>query len=360
MDTTQEQLTGSNTDRPIRESPVPQPAESGPILTEPFTGEQTLPAPKLLRRLLVPLDGTPQAERTLPYASTFARLVHAHLTLGHITPTADANRLAQSLRLAGGDRLSTQRAFEPQALSYLRDLRWRLSTPPQQVDTRHINAPSVAEGLLELAGVDDSDLVIVGMRSHTDVDHFRLGKVVDNLIRKSTTPVLLIPPDVTAGSPLFTLRHILLSLDGSALAEEALAPLLGLLRQTHGCAGGPLEVTLLRVAENHRKLQECRNYLEAVRVVLQELPECARVQVRAQAMVGSAPGAIVGVVNEHGTWGKDIAGDDIGPEGTVDLLIMATHGRGGIGRLVLGSVADYVLPRVRVPVLLVHPAYLNL
>jgi nucleotide-binding universal stress UspA family protein len=218
----------------------------------------------------------------------------------------------------------------------------------------------VTLGLLELAAIDDTDLVIVSVKSHTETDHFRLGTVVDTLIRKTTTPVLLIPPDVTAGSPLFTVRHILLSLDGSALAEEALAPLVGLLRQTHGCAGGPLEVTLLRVAENHRRVPECRNYLEAVRAVLQEMPECARVQVRAEALVGSAPGAIVGAVNKHRAWDTDDAGDDIGPEGTVDLLIMATHGRGGIGRLVLGSVADYVLPRVQVPVLLVHPAYLSM
>jgi hypothetical protein len=46
-----------------------------------------------------------------------------------------------------------------------------------------------------------------------------LGKVVDYLIRKSATPVLLIPPDVAASHPLFTLRHILVPLDGSALAE---------------------------------------------------------------------------------------------------------------------------------------------
>lgn len=81
-------------------------------------------------------------------------------------------------------------------------------------------------------------------------------------------------------------------------------------------------------------------------------------QVRAEAIIGSAPGAIVGVVN-HGTQGKDDASAGTRSAGSVDMLIMATHGRGGIGRLVLGSVADYVLPRVQVPVLLVHPAYLN-
>jgi nucleotide-binding universal stress UspA family protein len=82
------------------------------------------------------------------------------------------------------------------------------------------------------------------------------------------------------------------------------------------------------------------------------------VQVRAEATIGSAPGAIVGVVN-HGTQGKDNASAGTRSAGSVDLMIMATHGRGGIGRLVPGSVADYVLPHVQVPALLVHPEYLN-
>ena len=255
----QERLQLSASDVQSRQSKEQDDQETGTakdtdaeaLLTSSFTGEQTVPAPQRLRRLLVPLDGTPEAERSLPYASAFARLLHAHLTLGHITPTTDANWLAQALHLAGGDRLTAQQAFEAQVLSYLQDLRWRLPIPPEEVDTHHISAPSVVEGLLELEAADHIDLVTAGLRSHSGADHFRLGSVIDNLIRKSSTPLLLIPPAVAADNSLFTLRHILVPLDGSALAEEALAPLLGLLDQTAGGSpGAPLAVTLLRVAEN--------------------------------------------------------------------------------------------------------------
>lgn len=328
------------------------------LLTSPFTGHETLPAPQRLRHLLVPLDGTPEAERSLPYASAFARLLHAHLTLGHITPTTDANLVAQALHIAGGDRIAAEQAFGPKALLYLQDLRWRLSIPPEEVGTHHISASSVVEGLLELVAADHIDLVTAGLRSHSGTDHFRLGRVIDTLIRKSSTPLLLIPPRVTADTPLFTLRHILVPLDGSALAEEALAPLLDILDQT--ASGSPAEllaVTLLRVAENQSKLQECREYLEALRVVLMDMPACSRIQVRAEAIVGLAPRAIVGKI-ERGIQGREDAGAC--PVGPVDLLIMATHGRGGLGRLVLGSAAEYVLPRAEVPVLLVHPVYLDM
>jgi hypothetical protein len=101
---------------------------------------------------------------------------------------------------------------------------------------------------------------------------------------------------------------------------------------------------------------ECRSYLEALRAVLLGMPVCSRVQVCAEVIIGSAPGAIVGRVG-HGSRDEEAAANC--PAGPVDLLMMATHGRGGVQRLVLGSVASYVVPRVRVPVLLVHSAYLE-
>lgn len=334
-------------------------ADSDTIFAWSFTGEEAVPAPKLLRRLLVPLDGTPESERTLPYTSALAKLLRAHVTLGHITPTTDANRLAQALHLAGSDQLAAQQRFEPWVLPYLQDLRWRLSIPPEEVETHHISAASVTDGLLTLASVGDIDLVVVGLRSHSGTDHFRLGKVIDTLVRKSSTPVLVIPPHVTADTHLFTLRHILVPLDGSALAEEALAPLLGFLEQIHGSSGGPLAVTLLRVAENQSMLEECQNYLETLQAVLTKMPACADVHVYTETIIGSPPGTIVGML-EHGIQAREDASERVCPAGPVDLLIMATHGRGGIGRLLLGSVADYVLPRAGVPVLLVHPAYLDM
>jgi nucleotide-binding universal stress UspA family protein len=42
-------------------------------------------------------------------------------------------------------------------------------------------------------------------------------------------------------------------------------------------------------------------------------------------------------------------------ERQASLIAMATHGRGGLGRLLLGSVAQRVLNRARVPLLLIHP-----
>lgn len=46
---------------------------------------------------------------------------------------------------------------------------------------------------------------------------------------------------------------------------------------------------------------------------------------------------------------------DVVKQSRIDLIAMATHARSGIGHLMLGSVAEEVLRRVDIPVLLVHP-----
>jgi nucleotide-binding universal stress UspA family protein len=345
-----------NPDLPDREL-LYSPTFSPDSLTD-FSGAETLPAPRQLRRLLVPLDGSPESERTLPYASELAGLLHARLLLGHVTPTADAGGLGQVLHLPGSIREAEQQAFGPRAMPYLQDLRWRLTTPVDQVETLHIDAPSVVAGLLQMATASEADLVILGLRTHMSGDRMSLGNVVDSLIRRGSIPLLVIPPTVEAGSRLFTLRHILVPLDGSALAEEALAPLLGMLRETQGNPGAPLMVTLLGVAKAPADVPGIQRYLDRLRSVLMEMPTCAHAQVRVEARPpASAPGRIVARISPRGG-ASDMSGGGLEDE-PVDLLIMATHGRGGVGRFLFGSVADYVLPRVPIPVLLVHPTYLN-
>ncbi len=64
-------------------------------------------------------------------------------------------------------------------------------------------------------------------------------------------------------------------------------------------------------------------------------------------------GLEVECVSISGTPGEVIIG--YAEEENIDLIALATHGRGGLGRLVVGSVADFVLRKTGKPVLLVKP-----
>ena len=144
-------------------------------------------------------------------------------------------------------------------------------------------------------------------------------------------------------------KHILVPLDGSFLAEAALAPALAL------AAKFGSEITLLRVTSmstvyyadpygggaallvemRRQARKETADYLKARKGELRQQGYI----VHTQAMEGESPAdAIL----------------DVAESQNVDTIVMSTHGRGGLARWVYGSVADKVLRHAEVPILLVR------
>lgn len=333
-------LSGANAAMPATSATPMTPAA-------PRESETPLPTPKTLQRLLVALDGTRLGERVFPYVAALARLTGAQVLLAHVTPTEPAAVLGRMLHLEGSSREDALREFAPEALYYLRYERGGWMSICPQADIVHITAPTVADGLLSIERSRAIDLVALALRPHGEGDHMRLGNIADRVIRFGAAPVLVVPPEADAAVHPFALRHILVPLDGSPLAEEALGLLAGLLAQAQGqsLASEQMTVTLLAVADNATVLPDYQAYLEALHKTLSGQPAWANVRLRAEAIVGSPPGAIVGAVRQGSR-------SDTEP---VDVLFMTTHGRGGLNRWLLGSVASYVLPRVHVPVVVIRP-----
>jgi nucleotide-binding universal stress UspA family protein len=170
--------------------------------------------------------------------------------------------------------------------------------------------------------------------------------VPDSVLQRSTTPVLLVPPHVERPLPTDRPLRLLVTLDGSELAEEAIeaAELL--------VGRGGAELVLLRVVDRppyplygpgyayvpwdeDAERASARQYLQAQVDRLQ----ARGVKATAQHAVGS-PASVIGQVAR---------------DAEADIVVMATHGRTGLPRLVLGSVATAVLQQSETPVLLVRP-----
>lgn len=141
-------------------------------------------------------------------------------------------------------------------------------------------------------------------------------------------------------------NHILLTLDGSAVAETALTPAAEL------ASALSARLTLLSVVEPiviHSSLGIMGPDLPSVTIdekealvnYLQMLCEKLR-EYNIQ----------VGYIIREGDAASEIC--DYAVENDVDLIVMSTHGRSGIKRWVYGSVADRVLRGAKVPVLLVR------
>ena len=135
---------------------------------------------------------------------------------------------------------------------------------------------------------------------------------------------------------------ILVPLDGSALAEAALEPAIELARERRA------KLLLVRAAEAHRlpmadpteaqvaAVRDGEQYLAGVR---DRILRASVADVDVSVWYGPPAEAIV----EAAQYRK------------ADLIVMSSHGRSGLGRLVLGSVAETVLRSTAVPILLIRP-----
>ena len=147
-------------------------------------------------------------------------------------------------------------------------------------------------------------------------------------------------------------QKILVPLDGSELAEQVIPHVEALVK-----GRDVREVIFLRVVEPPpvawagvdyvmaeseltamltRREENARNYLNQLCGRLQSLG----VLLTAQVVVGKADESIVDAATHH----------------QVDLIVMATHGRSGVSRWLMGSVADRIVRWSCVPVLLIRPA----
>ncbi|MEE9202551.1 MAG: universal stress protein [Dehalococcoidia bacterium] len=140
-------------------------------------------------------------------------------------------------------------------------------------------------------------------------------------------------------------QKVLVTLDGSSLAECVLSHATAVAK---GCAIP--EVWLLRVVEPMPIGEGVTQ--EFIYKVYGEREKVAREYLDGVAKGLRDQGLTVNTAVVQGQPADEIAG--FVEKNKVDLIVMATHGRSGIGRWVLGSVSDRVLREAKVPVLMVR------
>jgi nucleotide-binding universal stress UspA family protein len=137
-------------------------------------------------------------------------------------------------------------------------------------------------------------------------------------------------------------RTILVPLDGSILAEAALTPAVDLARDSAG------KLVLLRAAEAHTRPMH-----DPTEAQVQAVREAEEYLTAARTRVAAAGVADIDVSVWYGPPAEAIV--EAARFRKADLIVMSSHGRSGLGRLVLGSVAETVLRSTAVPILLIRP-----
>jgi nucleotide-binding universal stress UspA family protein len=178
---------GSVADSLVRLSTAPilllRSAESVPDIAQP----------PVARRILIPLDGSTQAEHILRPAVTLGRTIQAELTLLQVvTPAAQHDAFAVAASNADSDVQVAQRHARAEA--YLARTAQRLEADGMQTHTRVIVAPQPAVAILEDAALHQSDLIAMTTHARSGFERLLVGSVADKVLRGATTPLLLYRP----------------------------------------------------------------------------------------------------------------------------------------------------------------------
>ena len=310
----------------------------------------------MYRNLLVPLDGSAFGEQALPMALSIARRTGAALQLTHVhVPPMPVG--IEGLPIVDAPLENEMRQHER---AYLDGVVKRVEAAGQvKVTTTLLEGP-VAEAIHQQAVSGQADLVVLTTHGRGPLSRFWLGSVADQLVRKLPMPMLLVRPQEAAPdlSRDVGLRHVLIALDGSPFAEQVLpaATALGTAMkadQTLLCVVPPLmpgsydlgDIPAMGLAGSRfaqlqrmheEEIKQAESYLDRVAARLRQ----QGLKVQTRVVRQDSPGAAI--LEEARQLG-------------VDVVALATHGRGGLGRILLGSVADKVLRGATMPVLIHRP-----
>jgi nucleotide-binding universal stress UspA family protein len=313
----------------------------------------------MFQRILVPLDGSARAEYALPIAARIARASGGslHLLEGVSPPIDYGGGLAMA-------PLMTEQLIEAETTAATDYLQTMAASPMLAgiQTTTEVVFGIPAQHILEEARSGEVDLIVLCSHGRTGFTRWVLGSVAHTLAHESPVPTLVLREsesapwlaDLNAAQPLCAL----VPLDGSELAEAALAPAAHLVAALAAPAKGALHLAQvvklfeIRAEEgfvnelNQETLQRAHAYLASVRKHMQESKLSLTSSVELESDVASA---LVKLAESGGE------GKQTGSSGGCGLIAISTHGRHGLQRWVMGSVAERLMSATKLPVLIVRP-----
>ena len=303
-------------------------------------------------RIIVPLDGSEFSETALPYARAIAGSLTIPVELVEafdvLPPAARHRQSAEAGRrmLADAERTSRDYLGRIQA-----DLR---SAGLVAVATTLPGPP--ARALVDWLVREPEALVVMSTHGRGGIARWAIGSVADKVLHSIPNPMLLIRSSAESGpADNVAVKTVLVPLDGSELSEASLP---------HAAAvatGLGARILLLQATAT---ADFYRRYLDRSPAAGELLSPEDLVQADSDEARTTLAGAARRLAQEFGFGGQVVAShlqgqnpaeaivETAGAEPT--MVVMTTHGRSGINRLVLGSVTDRVVRHANAPVLVVR------
>ncbi|MBI2921352.1 MAG: universal stress protein [Planctomycetes bacterium] len=278
----------------------------------------------MLERILVPLDGSPAGARILEVIRPLARRAHGKVVLFHAAEPPLAAGMNSGF--VGQDiRLDAEKYLE----GLVREIQ------PQGFHMEILVRVGPAAGVI-LDGIKETKATMVAMATHgrTGLARLAFGSVAEQVLHASDVPVLMLrsvegtPPH--GGSDKNVFAQVLVPVDGSDLAL-GVAPRVAVIAKACGS-----RVILIHVLPPEPARSESLEHADAIFAAAKKSFGAAGVKVEdTMIRTGDAASEILDACRQR----------------PIAAIAMSSHGRSGLARLVMGSVAESVVRGSWLPVL---------
>jgi nucleotide-binding universal stress UspA family protein len=296
---------------------------------------------QVFERILLPLDGSELSEMTLPYGEELANKLGSEVILYHVHGHEHSNQEHMH-----------QMYLEMVAEIIRRNIRKRQPNGADVKITTKVEAGEPTENICNLVDKNKVDLIIMTAVNASGLKVGKmLGSVTDHVCQTVPIPVMLIRTQslgqIDQTRPL--INRMMIPLDGSELSKLAL-PIGEVL-----AAKLNVGVTLFQMANIihlYSDVSGTSAYIDYTKVNEYEKNRAISEMIELEKDLKEDGLNVTNIV----TSGTDAANEiiELCKKIGIDLVVMSTHGRSGLGRWVFGNVAEKVLRHGETPLLLVH------
>jgi nucleotide-binding universal stress UspA family protein len=306
--------------------------------------------PLLPHKVLIAVDACAASQHALAYARAF---VAARGEVRLVSVAQNPRSLIPMGSFVAGELDAARAELSHDAQEALAKAREAFAGSDIRVETEEIDLSvsggDVVHALIDAAQRWGADLIVVGARQHHGLMRWIEGAVSGPVARLSQCPILVVPAGFAGAADRLPDRlpeRVLFAVDGSPHAtravkygarfvtgDTALRALYVIDRAAHWSDMVPIDVL------EDAFVQEGEQALAAAKASLDEVS--ARASTRLSKTARSGDDIAQTIVREADSW-------------NAKLIVMGTHGRRGVARWMLGSVAERVVRLARTPVLLVH------
>ncbi len=264
-------------------------------------------------RILLATDGSEYSNSAIAIAGEMARKCGAKL---YIVSIALNNPSTESLEPSRGAEA------ERMAMANVEAARDRLGCTDCEI--RVLQDANPAPAIVEAAEKLRADVIVMGRRGRRGLARWKLGHATARVVGKAPCPVLVVPE-----SARMWRNKVLLATDGSRYGDTA-AVIAGNIAVM--CALPLTAISVVLPSHAPERRREAQQALERVRQVMSE--KGVRVDIR--LLEGRPEQAIVEAAEKEGA----------------DLVVMGSHGRTGLDKVLMGSVSERVLNQTSCPILI--------